>query len=67
MDSKFTDLELEHPVEGDITIPGAIQDEDAELSTLDEPVKETIVRDSKLRGHNRVIFILLTWIQTSLS
>ena len=47
MDSKFTDLELEHPVEGDITIPGAIQDEDAELSTLDEPVKDTIVRKIK--------------------
>ncbi|XP_072040535.1 protein YIPF6-like isoform X2 [Amphiura filiformis] len=50
LESKFTDLELEHPVEGDITIPGAIQDEDLELSTLDEPVKETVMRDLRAVG-----------------
>ncbi|KAJ8027983.1 Protein YIPF6 [Holothuria leucospilota] len=44
LEPNFTELELEHPVEGDITIPGA-QDEDAEPSTLDEPVYDTVMRD----------------------
>ncbi|XP_022100358.1 protein YIPF6-like [Acanthaster planci] len=49
LDTKFTDLELEHPVEGDITIPGA-SDDDVELSTLDEPVRVTVMRDFKAVG-----------------
>ena len=47
LESKFTDLELEHPVEGEITIPGAI-DDDVDFSTLDEPVKDTVVRCSSV-------------------
>lgn len=43
LEPQFTDLELEHPVDGDITIPGA-QDEETDISTLDEPVIDTIVR-----------------------
>lgn len=30
-------------LEGDITVPGAPEPEDDELSTLDEPVKDTVV------------------------
>ncbi|CAH1253756.1 YIPF6 [Branchiostoma lanceolatum] len=38
-------------VEGDITVPGAPPEEDEEdFSTLDEPVKETILRDLKAVG-----------------
>ncbi|XP_038063408.1 protein YIPF6-like [Patiria miniata] len=48
-DTKFTDLELEHPVDGDITIPGASED-DSELSTLDEPVRFTVMRDLRAVG-----------------
>ena len=36
-------------LEGDITVPGAPQpgdDDEAEFNTLDEPVKETIVRNT---------------------
>ncbi|XP_071786742.1 protein YIPF6-like [Asterias amurensis] len=49
LDNKFTDLELEHPVDGDITVPGAPED-DSEPSTLDEPVRETVLRDIKAIG-----------------
>lgn len=45
----FTELELQHPVEGDITVPGA-HDEDSEPSTLDEPIKVTVMRDFRAIG-----------------
>ncbi|XP_072170867.1 protein YIPF6-like [Diadema setosum] len=48
-EAKFTDLELQHPVEGDITVPGA-HDEDSEPSTLDEPITDTIMRDLRAVG-----------------
>ncbi|XP_064608387.1 protein YIPF6-like [Liolophura sinensis] len=37
-------------LEGDITVPGAPEPEDEELSTLDEPVKDTVFRDVKAVG-----------------
>ncbi|PIK49698.1 hypothetical protein BSL78_13430 [Apostichopus japonicus] len=49
LEPQFTDLELEHPVDGDITIPGA-QDEETDISTLDEPVIDTIMRDASAVG-----------------
>lgn len=49
LEPQFTELELEHPVEGDITIPGA-QDEDTDISTLDEPVIDTVMRDASAVG-----------------
>jgi len=30
-------------LEGDITVPGAPEEENDELNTLDEPVKDTVV------------------------
>ncbi|XP_022079656.1 protein YIPF6-like [Acanthaster planci] len=47
--TKFTDLEMEHPVDREITIPGASED-DSELSTLDEPVRITVMRDLRAVG-----------------
>ncbi|XP_064637461.1 protein YIPF6-like [Lineus longissimus] len=39
------------PLEGDITVPGAPPEkEDQEFSTLDEPVRETIMRDLRAVG-----------------
>lgn len=38
----FKDLN-EVPLEGDITVPGTSTEEEDGLSTLDEPVRETIV------------------------
>lgn len=42
------------PLEGDITVPGLkTQYEDQEISTLDEPVKETIVSKCIIFIHNK--------------
>ncbi|PIO27552.1 hypothetical protein AB205_0104080, partial [Aquarana catesbeiana] len=38
------------PVEGEITVPMASQSQDDDFSTLDEPVKDTIMRDLKAVG-----------------
>ncbi|KAM4696516.1 protein YIPF6 [Rhinophrynus dorsalis] len=38
------------PVEGEITVPMAAHSPEEDLSTLDEPVKETIMRDLKAVG-----------------
>nr|XP_033802542.1 protein YIPF6 isoform X2 [Geotrypetes seraphini] len=38
------------PVEGEITVPVGTQSQDEDSSTLDEPVKETIMRDLKAVG-----------------
>ncbi|XP_061843460.1 protein YIPF6 [Nerophis lumbriciformis] len=38
------------PVEGDISVPAASSRPDDEFSTLDEPVKETIMRDLRAVG-----------------
>ncbi|KAM4662480.1 protein YIPF6 [Discoglossus pictus] len=38
------------PVEGEITVPMASQSQEDDYSTLDEPVKETIMRDLKAVG-----------------
>ena len=34
---------MDLPLEGDITVPGAPPENDDQLSTLDEPIRETIV------------------------
>ncbi|KAJ8298151.1 hypothetical protein KUTeg_024682 [Tegillarca granosa] len=52
-DVEFHDREIMNdvPLEGDITVPGLkTQYEDQEISTLDEPVRETIMRDVKAVG-----------------
>ncbi|XP_007507007.1 protein YIPF6 isoform X2 [Monodelphis domestica] len=38
------------PVEGEITVPMSSHSQDDDYSTLDEPVKETIIRDLKAVG-----------------
>ncbi|XP_068105768.1 protein YIPF6 isoform X4 [Hyperolius riggenbachi] len=38
------------PVEGEITVPMASQSQEEDFSTLDEPVKDTIMRDLKAVG-----------------
>lgn len=45
------------PVEGDITVPMRSTRQDDEFSTLDEPVKDTILRDLKAVG-NKFIHVL---------
>lgn len=53
------------PVEGDITVPIGSQNADNDLSTLDEPVKDTIVSEDVLscaRQVNPPIFALITII-----
>uniref|UniRef100_A0A8C4GGG7 Protein YIPF n=1 Tax=Dicentrarchus labrax TaxID=13489 RepID=A0A8C4GGG7_DICLA len=45
------------PVEGDISVPVASSRRDEEFSTLDEPVKETILRDLRAVG-NKFIHVL---------
>uniref|UniRef100_A0A3P9N0X2 Uncharacterized LOC103458072 n=1 Tax=Poecilia reticulata TaxID=8081 RepID=A0A3P9N0X2_POERE len=47
----------EIPVEGDIAVPVGPSTRDDEFSTLDEPVKETIVRDLRAVG-NKFIHVL---------
>ncbi|KAF4073446.1 hypothetical protein AMELA_G00258770 [Ameiurus melas] len=42
------------PVEGDITVPMSSQSVNDEISTLDEPVKDTILRDLKAVGQKFV-------------
>ncbi|XP_071087261.1 protein YIPF6-like [Haliotis cracherodii] len=61
----LTDQEVDIPLEGDITVPGIAKSDD-ELSTLDEPVKETIKRDLTAVGkkffhvlYPRTSFVLL--------
>ncbi|XP_077861481.1 protein YIPF6-like isoform X2 [Saccoglossus kowalevskii] len=58
----MTDLALEHPIEGDITVPGAPDDESDELSTLDEPVVITVKRDLKAVG---IKFFHVLWPKQS--
>ncbi|XP_070553140.1 protein YIPF6-like [Ptychodera flava] len=58
----MTDLALEHPIEGDITVPGAPDEEGDELSTLDEPVTVTIKRDLKAVG---IKFFHVLWPRQS--
>ncbi|KAK0052921.1 protein YIPF6 [Biomphalaria pfeifferi] len=48
-DVEFHDEIVDVPLEGEIEVPG-ISKTDDELSTLDEPVKETILRDLKAVG-----------------
>lgn len=45
------------PVEGDISVPVGTSRRDDEFSTLDEPVKETILRDLRAVG-NKFIHVL---------
>lgn len=45
------------PVEGDISVPIGSSRRDDEFSTLDEPVKETILRDMRAVG-NKFIHVL---------
>ncbi|XP_023151981.1 protein YIPF6 [Amphiprion ocellaris] len=45
------------PVEGDISVPVGSSRRDDELSTLDEPVKETILRDLRAVG-NKFVHVL---------
>ncbi|XP_074657865.1 protein YIPF6-like [Tubulanus polymorphus] len=45
-DTLLNDVSLE----GDITVPGAPQEDEDTLSTLDEPVKDTVLRDMKAVG-----------------
>uniref|UniRef100_A0A3P8W6N9 Protein YIPF n=1 Tax=Cynoglossus semilaevis TaxID=244447 RepID=A0A3P8W6N9_CYNSE len=45
------------PVEGDISVPMGANKRDDEYSTLDEPVKETILRDLRAVG-NKFIHVL---------
>lgn len=45
------------PVEGDISVPVGSSRRDDEFSTLDEPVKETILRDLRAVG-NKFIHVL---------
>lgn len=45
------------PVEGDISVPVGSTRRDDEFSTLDEPVKETILRDVRAVG-NKFIHVL---------
>lgn len=45
------------PVEGDISVPIGSSSRDDEFSTLDEPVKETILRDVRAVG-NKFIHVL---------
>uniref|UniRef100_A0A1A7WLI9 Protein YIPF n=1 Tax=Iconisemion striatum TaxID=60296 RepID=A0A1A7WLI9_9TELE len=45
------------PVEGDISVPVAASTRDDEFSTLDEPVKETILRDLRAVG-NKFVHVL---------
>lgn len=45
------------PVEGDISVPVAPSRRDDEFSTLDEPVKDTIMRDLRAVG-NKFIHVL---------
>ena len=40
--SQMDDMHL--PLEGDITVPGAPLENDDHMSTLDEPIMETVVR-----------------------
>ncbi|KAL8589899.1 Yip1 member 6 [Nucella lapillus] len=48
-DVEFHSEEVVASVEGEITVPGAAKTDD-ELSTLDEPVRDTIMRDVKAVG-----------------
>ncbi|XP_076446022.1 protein YIPF6-like [Babylonia areolata] len=48
-DVEFHSEEVVAPIEGEITVPGVAKTDD-ELSTLDEPVRETIMRDVKAVG-----------------
>ncbi|XP_026165831.1 protein YIPF6 [Mastacembelus armatus] len=45
------------PVEGDISVPVGASTRDDEFSTLDEPVKETVLRDLRAVG-NKFIHVL---------
>ncbi|GFN98273.1 protein yipf [Plakobranchus ocellatus] len=56
-DVEFHDEIVDVPLEGDIDVPGAAKSDD-ELSTLDEPVKETILRDVKAVG-NKFVHVLI--------
>ncbi|RUS82169.1 hypothetical protein EGW08_010051 [Elysia chlorotica] len=56
-DVEFHDEIVDVPLEGDIDVPGAAKSDD-ELSTLDEPVKETILRDVKAVG-NKFAHVLI--------
>ncbi|XP_059173814.1 protein YIPF6-like [Physella acuta] len=49
-DVEFHDEVVDVPLEGEIEVPGIAKSDD-ELSTLDEPVKETILRDVKAVGY----------------
>ena len=44
---RLNDITLEGEITGDITVPGAPDEEDNELSTLDEPVRITVVSCSE--------------------
>ncbi|XP_077983773.1 protein YIPF6-like [Glandiceps talaboti] len=58
----MTDLALEHPIEGDITVPGAPDEDADEFSTLDEPVSVTVRRDLKAVG---IKFFHVLWPRQS--
>ncbi|XP_071951474.1 protein YIPF6-like [Antedon mediterranea] len=46
LDSKMQTIDMNMPIEGDITVPGAPEEDDeTAFSTLDEPIRETIMRD----------------------
>ncbi|KAK2192996.1 hypothetical protein NP493_19g13056 [Ridgeia piscesae] len=48
---------MDLPLEGDITVPGAPPESEDQLSTLDEPIRETVMRD--LRAVGRKFFHVL--------
>ena len=52
----FQDLN-EVPLEGEITVPGLNTDDD-EFSTLDEPVKDTIVINLEFRTANKTLMTI---------
>ena len=52
----FQDLN-EVPLEGEITVPGLNTDDD-EFSTLDEPVKDTIVINLEFRTANKILMTI---------
>ncbi|CAH2315520.1 YIPF6 [Pelobates cultripes] len=53
------------PVEGDITIPIASQSQEEDYSTLDEPVKDTIMRDLRAVG-NKFLHVMYPKKSTAL-
>ncbi|KAK2170584.1 hypothetical protein LSH36_2g18029 [Paralvinella palmiformis] len=56
---KSSDALNEVSLEGDITVPGAPEEENDELNTLDEPVKDTVMRDLRAVGQKFLHVLML--------